>query len=266
MIEISDFGEVRQIKLASEIDGVPYYWVSTYLIDGLLIDTGCSKTLKDFSEFLETAKVDIVVNTHSHEDHIGGNRMIQEKFGWPVYASELAIPAIKNPPKIPWYSEQAWGPAEPSEPKPLTSVIKTPRFSFEVIETPGHSPDHVAFVEKNQGWVFSGDLFIDRRLSVAGPGMNVSDMLASMNRLVDLMDDKSLLFTSLRTVRRDGRKTLQDFILRFEKLREDARALSARGLDVREIVDKMFGGESMFAAITNDLFSSANLVRLLLED
>jgi endoribonuclease LACTB2 len=266
MIEISDFGEVRQIKLASEIDGDPYYWVSSYLIDGLLIDTGCTKTLKDFSKFLETAKVDMAVNTHSHADHIGGNSMVREKVGCPIYASAFAIPAIKNPPKIPWYSEQAWGSAEPSDVEPLPEVIETRRFSFEVVETPGHSPDHVAFVERNQGWVFSGDLFIDRRLSVAGPDMNVSDMLASMKKLVDLMDDKSLLFTSLRTVRRDGRKTLQDFILRFEKLRENARNLRISGLDVREIVNQMFGGESMFAAVTNDLFSSSNLVRLLLED
>ncbi len=266
MIEISDFREVKQIKLASEQDGNPYYWVSTYLVDGLLIDTGCARTLPEFSNFLQDSKVDVVVNTHSHEDHIGANSLIQKDFGLPMYASKLAIPKIQDPPKVAWYREQAWGLAQPSDPKPIPALIETAEFRFEVIDTPGHSPDHVSLVEKTQGWVFSGDLFIGNQMTVAGPEMNVSDMLRSMRDLLEFMDDGVILFTSLRTVRLDGRKTLQNFVARIEELREQARELAASDMDVREIVNRMFGGESIFDAITNGEFSSANLVRLLLQD
>jgi len=266
MIEIEDFGEVRQIRLASECDGNPLYWVSTYLVDGLLIDTGCARTSYEFSKFLENAKVDIVVNTHSHEDHIGANHLIQENFGWPVYASASAIPRIQNPPPIAWYREKTWGSAAPSNPKPLPSIIETKKFRFEVIDTPGHSPDHVSLVERTQGWVFSGDLFIGKDLTVAGPEINVSGMLESIRTLLELMDNESILFTSLRTVRYDGRKALHDFVDRFEKLRAQAREFATEGLDVREIVNKMFGAETVFDAITNGEYSSANLVRLFLQD
>ncbi|MBW2559048.1 MAG: hypothetical protein JRD69_09510 [Deltaproteobacteria bacterium] len=40
MIEVNQFEEVTQIRMSRVIDGVPIYWVSAYLIDGLLIDTG----------------------------------------------------------------------------------------------------------------------------------------------------------------------------------------------------------------------------------
>ena len=40
------------------------------------------------------------------------------------------------------------------------SVIKTEHHNFQVIETPGHCPDHVSLYEPEQGWFFSGDLFV----------------------------------------------------------------------------------------------------------
>lgn len=266
MIEISDFGEVKQIKLAAELNGEPYYWVSSYLVDGLLIDTGSAKTLPEFSSFLRSEEIQIVVNTHSHEDHIGANRLIQEEFGLPIYASKLAIPKIQDPPKVAWYREQAWGSAQPSDPKPIPTVIETSKFRFEVIDTPGHSADHISFAERNQGWVFSGDLFIGNQMIAAGPEMNISDMLRSMRSLIEFMEDEFILFTALRTVRSNGRKTLLDFVARCEELREKAREMAAQGLDVREIVNRIFGGENVFDAITNGEFSSATLVRLLLQE
>jgi glyoxylase-like metal-dependent hydrolase (beta-lactamase superfamily II) len=266
MIEINNIGEITQIRLASEHNGEPYYWVSAYLVDGLLIDTGCSKALPEFSNFLRKAKIDLVVNTHSHQDHIGANSLIQKELRLPVYAGKLAIPLIEDPPKTPWYLNQVWGPAEPSNPLPLPDVVETARFRFDVFDTPGHSPDHVCLVERNRRWVFSGDLYVGRELSVAGPETNVSDMLESINSLISVMDDETIMFTALRTVRFDGRKTLMDFARHFEGLREHARKLASQGMSVPEIVNRLFGSESVFDSITDGLFSSANLVRAFLGD
>ena len=122
------------------------------------------------------------------------------------------------------------------------------------------------WLKGNGRWVFSGDLYVGRELSVAGPETNVSDMLESINSLISVMDDKTILFTSLRTVRFDGRKTLMDFARHFEGLREQARKLASQGMSVPEIVNRLFGSESVFDSITDGLFSSANLVRAFLGD
>ena len=41
MIESQDYAGVTQIRMSREFDGKPVYWVAAYLVDGLLIDTGC---------------------------------------------------------------------------------------------------------------------------------------------------------------------------------------------------------------------------------
>jgi hypothetical protein len=42
VIEIQAFEEITQIRMSREIGGNPVYWVASYLVDGLLMDTGCS--------------------------------------------------------------------------------------------------------------------------------------------------------------------------------------------------------------------------------
>jgi len=44
MIEGKKLGAPAQIMMGREIDGIVYYWTAAYLVDGLLIDTGCSYT------------------------------------------------------------------------------------------------------------------------------------------------------------------------------------------------------------------------------
>ena len=56
MIETSQFEDVVQIRMSRVIDGVPVYWVSAYLVDGLLIDTGCSYTAEELAAHLRNKK------------------------------------------------------------------------------------------------------------------------------------------------------------------------------------------------------------------
>ena len=94
MIETASFEEVTQIRMSREIGGKPVYWVAAYLVDGLLIDTGCSFTAAELAAFLDGRPFRQVVNTHFHEDHIGGNRLLQEKFGVEILAPADSVPLI----------------------------------------------------------------------------------------------------------------------------------------------------------------------------
>ncbi len=44
MIVAEDLGEITQIRMGRNIDGQVLYWGAAYLVDNLLIDTGCHHT------------------------------------------------------------------------------------------------------------------------------------------------------------------------------------------------------------------------------
>ena len=265
MIEITDFEEITQIKLSREINGQSLFWVSAYLVDDILIDSGCVHTAEELLGFLSDKKISRVINTHYHEDHVGANRLLEHRRNVLTFAHESSLEFIKKPPKVPHYREKVWGSPEGSNAVVCPDVIETDRFLFEVVETPGHCPGHISLVEKRRGWVFSGDLFIGNNLAVAGPENNLTDMLSSMKTLLSTTNSELTLLTSLRTIRRDGRKTLSQFVRKYENLSCKAKELGAQGMETKQIVVELFGGESVFDAITGGEYSSANLVKLLLE-
>jgi glyoxylase-like metal-dependent hydrolase (beta-lactamase superfamily II) len=264
MIEIGRFEEITQIRMTREVNGKPQLWVSAYLIDGLLVDTGCGDTAEELAGFLASEKLDRVVNTHHHEDHIGGNKRLQEQFNVEILAHADAMPMIARPPTPPSYREAVWGTPEGCSVSPLGDRIRTDRFEFQVIETPGHCPGHVALVEPGRGWCFSGDLYVGEKVTVCGPENNVDELVTSMNRLLELDTARLVLLTAMRIIEEDGRRALQSSIEHFGSLYNRAKDLHCHGLGLSEIVDELLGGESVFDRITNGQYSSANLVRLLL--
>jgi hypothetical protein len=51
MMKVNHFEEVTQVRMGREIEefgGQVLYWVAAYLVDGLLIDTGCKYTSDEF--------------------------------------------------------------------------------------------------------------------------------------------------------------------------------------------------------------------------
>jgi hydroxyacylglutathione hydrolase len=78
MLQEKRAGAVTQIMMGREIDGAVYYWTAAYLVDDLLIDTGCFYTAPELMAYLQDQEISQVVNTHHHEDHIGGNALLQK--------------------------------------------------------------------------------------------------------------------------------------------------------------------------------------------
>jgi glyoxylase-like metal-dependent hydrolase (beta-lactamase superfamily II) len=265
MIETASFEEVTQIRMSREIDGKPVYWVAAYLVDGLLIDTGCSYTAAELAAFLDNHPVRRIVNTHFHEDHIGGNRILQEKLGVEIFAPADSVPMIACKAKLFPYQETVWGYPPPSETLPLPPVVRTERYLFDVIDTPGHSAGHATLVEKSRGWCFSGDIFAREKMKFIRPEEDMGETLASMKRLIDLPTDRLILFTSVGRIVEDGRQALQDCIQYIVDLSRRAKALEINDRDVPEIVRELFGGEHAFAELSNGQYTTENLVRSVLK-
>ena len=261
MIEVNRFEEVTQIKMSREVGGTPLYWVAAYLVDGLLIDTGCKYTAEELVAFLEGQRLRLAVNTHYHEDHIGANYLLQQKFGIRILAPRESVPLINQVPRLYPYQEMVWGYPEPTGVDCLPPKIETERFHFDVVDTPGHCKGHVALVEPGKGWCFSGDLFIAPRPKVVRPEEDIGEIIRSMEKLAALPAERLILFTAMGDIVPDGRNALQECVAHFRDLSKKAKQLEKEGLSAAAIRDKIFGRESSLAAPTDGQFSSENLVR-----
>jgi glyoxylase-like metal-dependent hydrolase (beta-lactamase superfamily II) len=264
LIEVDHLGEVTRIKMGREYQGRVLYWTAAYLVDGLLIDTGCPHTSDELTAFLQGRHLDLAVNTHHHEDHVGANHELQRRFGIPIMASRESAPLIGQSPNLLPYQELVWGHPVPTEVNVLPDKVETENHVFHVIETPGHCPGHVAFVEMSTGWCFTGDLFISRDPKAMRPEEDIYQIARSMKRLVDLPPDKLTLFTGLGNVLDDGRAALQSCIGYIRGLSERVRALERQGLSTSAMVNQLFGRESVLAGLTEGHISSENVVRALL--
>lgn len=264
MIEIQEFAGVTQIRMSREIDGKPVYWVSAYLVDGMLVDTGCCHTAPELSAFLEGRNLCFAVNTHYHEDHIGGNHDIINRYGVDIFAHPDSIGLINQRLDLYPYQEFAWGHPVPTKVKPIQPVMKTDHHEFAVVETPGHCAGHICLTEFSKGWCFTGDLFARETPKFIRPEENVGEIIRSMNRIMDLPTERLVLFTAVGKIIEDGRKALKTCVDYFTGLAQKAKEMEKAGSSTDEIVSGIFGGENAFAELTNGQFSTYHLVNSLL--
>lgn len=133
----------------------------------ILIDAGGDKdagkkVLKTLDE--KGWKLAAIYNTHSHADHIGGNKLLQDRTGCTIYGSGLEKVFTENPILEPMCL-YGGSPYKDLRHKFLlaekTVVTKTPDDGLlggiTVIPFPGHSFDMVGYLTKN-GTAYIGDV------------------------------------------------------------------------------------------------------------
>jgi len=272
MIEVSSFEDVACIKMSQTMSGKPLYWVACYLVDGLLVDTGTVHVSEELTRFLEDKKVQKVVNTHYHEDHVGSNAAIQKKFGIDIFAHPKAVPKINKPAKLFPYQEMVWGYPVPSRTKKIGKRIDTENYQFEVVHTPGHCDDHICLFEPKKAWLFSGDLYASEKPDVARPEERQWEIIASLKKVRALKP--RIMFPASGNVVTDASAVLDRTIVYLESLGKRVRRLHDEGMSAAEIRDVIFGQEATllfggqklpFRDFTNDQFSTENLIRSFLK-
>jgi glyoxylase-like metal-dependent hydrolase (beta-lactamase superfamily II) len=232
-------------------------------VDGLLIDSGPAHTAEELTEFLKGKGVKTVVNTHYHEDHIAANALLKERYGVELLAHPLAVSKINQPAKLYPYQEEVWGYPVPSQVKEIGNNITTQHFRFEVIYTPGHDRDHICLFERKHGWIFTGDLFVGTRPNVVRPMDDVRQIIADLKKVKDLKPH--ILFPAPGNVRTEPVPVLERTIRYLEDLGQKVMELSNKGLSPAEIVQQIFGNEAPIAELTQQQFSSLNMVKSFLK-
>ncbi len=141
MLRTSQHGVVTRFDLAHTLLGRGRYWTAAYRVDDLLLDSGCAHTARELADALAPSPLARLVNTHSHEDHIGANGILQRRQPAPeILAHEAALPVLADPrrrqPLHP-YRRLFWGMPEPSTAKPIADgdEIRTARHRFRDLPT-----------------------------------------------------------------------------------------------------------------------------------
>jgi glyoxylase-like metal-dependent hydrolase (beta-lactamase superfamily II) len=238
-------------------------WVCAYLVDGLLVDTGPAHTAAELVRFLEGKAVTTAVNTHWHEDHISANRFLQDAYGIDIYAHALAIGKIDKSPQLYPYQEEVWGLPVPSEVRPLGDYIDTESYRFEVIPTPGHDLDHICLFERENGWLFTGDLYVTTSPVVCRPNDDMWQVIADLKKIKAL--DARLMFPAPTHVVKDPAQKLHALIDYLEALGVRVQGLRDNGMGIEDIRQAVFGEEGPIAEMTQQQFSSLNLVKSFLK-
>ena len=114
-----------------------YIWVIQSGSDISVIDPGDASPVKELINTNNLNLVDILL-THHHFDHVGGTLELKEQIDGKVYGPVGNIEGID---------------IHVTE----NDKVQTLDYEFSVLETPGHTLDHIAYVERQKNLVFCGD-------------------------------------------------------------------------------------------------------------
>jgi len=260
MLRMEENGPVVKILSARSFLGRVAYRAAAYWVDGLLIDSGCAFTAAELSTALSSFRLHQVVNTHSHEDHIGANGLLQRSRGIEIWAHSLALPILANPKLQPLqlYRRLFWGWPAPSQGQSLGQWVETEHHRFQVLHTPGHSVDHICLYEPQHGWLFSGDAFIGGKDRAARPDYDIYSMIESLRTLADLPLKR--LFPGSGTVRDNPANALRCKVRHLEDLGEQVLRLHHKGYSVPAIRSRVLGSEPHLTYLTLGHFRGRYLV------
>jgi hydroxyacylglutathione hydrolase len=160
-----------------------------------LVDTGTGKNFnsvtKNLQGFdLEPADIKLIINTHCHYDHVGGDRAFVDAADCGVAIHELDAEPLRKGDEIVTCAILMGEKIEPVEPTRLLrdgDRIDLGSLLLEVIHTPGHTKGSLCLYNRERGLLFSGDtVFCDDIGRVDLPTGDQGEMIDSLKKLTKL--------------------------------------------------------------------------------
>ncbi len=264
MLKIKQEGPVTLYKMGRSIGPWVPYAVHAFHLDDHLIDTGTAFAGREFLSALEGKNIRRVIHTHHHEDHIGNDAAVRERFGADIFAHPLALPFIEDPRRMPlrFYQRFVWDRPKPSLAAPIADEIATDKHRLRVIHAPGHSPDHLCFYEPERRWLFTGDIFCGSRLKYFRMDEDYLVTLATLKALSKL--DVDTVFCALLGAVKDGGDAIRRKAAFMEKLKDEVMERHTMGESAGAITRALLGREGDMYFITMGHYAKANAVRSIL--
>jgi len=178
--------------------------VISYLILGekraLLFDTGMGiSDIKKVTGELTVLPV-IVVNSHTHDDHVGGNWEFSEVYGMDADFTRKNAQGSREDAQAEVTPSEICGalPAGFDSKTYATRPWKIKAFThdgdkfdlggrtIEVLATPGHTPDAITLFDRANGLLFTGDTYYPAPIWLFRPETDLTAYAASIRRLGSL--------------------------------------------------------------------------------
>jgi glyoxylase-like metal-dependent hydrolase (beta-lactamase superfamily II) len=183
----------------------------SYLILGeeqaLLFDTGMGiSDIRKVTGELTHLPI-IVLNSHTHDDHVGGNWQFETVYGMDTDFTRTNAKGSRQD------AQDELGPGMICGELPqgfdskayATRPWKISRFlhdhdkvdlggrTLEIISTPGHTPDAISLLDRAHGLLFSGDTYYPAPIWLFRPETNLDDYVASVKHLAALAPQLKLV-------------------------------------------------------------------------
>ena len=158
----------------------------------LIIDPGDAPAA--LFRYIAGCTVKMIVNTHCHCDHCGGNAALVEKTQADLAIHREDLPLLRAME----IQAQMFGVEVEPSPDPTRylgegDTIQVGSVSFKVTHVPGHSPGHIALL--GDGLAFSGDVLFQGSIGRTDlPGGNYTQLLASIRDKLLVLPDDTLVY------------------------------------------------------------------------
>ena len=140
----------------------------------ILVDTGYISDFNDTERLISNLGVDLrqvslIVNTHTHCDHIGGNDYIQQKSGCDIALHSVGKHIIDT--RDDWatwwrYFGQEAAFFKCTRPLSDGDIIMIGPHAFQVIYTPGHASDGIVLYSRKHKMILSSDTLWEKDMAV----------------------------------------------------------------------------------------------------
>lgn len=185
--------------------------VISYLILGekraLLFDTGMG--ISDIKKVtVELTKLPVIVlNSHTHDDHVGGNWEFDTIYGMDTNFTRTNAQGSREDAQAEITPDQICGSlptgfdrkSYSTRPWKITTYTHDgDRFDLggrilEVIATPGHTPDAISLIDRANGLLFTGDTYYPAPIWLFRPETDLDAYAASIRRLAALAGQVKLV-------------------------------------------------------------------------
>lgn len=178
---------------------------NTYVVfdqtgEGVIIDPGCYETEEKttLAKFIEDEgiKINYLLNTHCHIDHVLGNHFVKEKYKVPFLIHPKEEPVLKS---VKAYAP-SYGFAQYHETLPDQFINEGDKvlfgtIEFQVLFLPGHAPGHIGFYHSDSKSLFSGDVLFQQSIGRTDlPGGDHTTLIKSIHQKIFTLPDDVVVY------------------------------------------------------------------------